>query len=187
MMTVRTITSGLEILNSFLLLEGRYRKEGYLLTPKSLTDFAKEVLRFLAYAWKIITSKVTSFVAVENGNVVGTIAVTIDKGRLAIEPVFGKELRDLRQNKKNIAYVGSFAASEQVSRTMTSIRLMSKVKEVCLENEADCICAVHPKHVGLYRRFDFEEVARKECMSGLHNAPIVLLYIPLERIKRNRL
>lgn len=170
----------MQALDAFTLLDTRYQEEGYVAKHTGFLEETFFFWRFLVFYWKLLTIVSSLLVATdEEGHIQGMLSVSIfKKWRTPFGRSFKAQISSIQKSHNRLVYVGSFATSHDVSCTKTALRLISTIKKVSLNLNADaCICIVNPKHVDVYKKFGFRTVAETSCMQGLRNAPGVLMLI----------
>jgi len=121
----------------------------------------------------------TVFVAIQHGEVVGSISMTVDgPDGLTVDKDFKEECDGMRQAGRRLAVAWRLVMKHSVNPSRRI--LMALIKETAARATrlgADTwLFTVNPRHESVYQRLlKMYTVARKEGTQGLSNAPAVLL------------
>jgi len=118
--------------------------------------------------------------------IVGTMTVTYDRGKLPCDEWFPDETISVRKVSRKVAYYGKLAVEPDLWQSALSIGF-ALIGEAIARASADGIdagiCIVHPRHVRFYKALGFEEVGQRDNMPGLEKAPAVMLVIAGEAVQ----
>lgn len=111
--------------------------------------------------------------------IVGTLSATLDgpKGLPADED-FPGEIARLREGGETLYHIWRFAMDPEAEDCQIDITYALISLTLFSERFAGCECStaiVHPRHVPFYRTLDYAPIAYRACVSGLSNAPAVLI------------
>jgi hypothetical protein len=126
---------------------------------------AKQYVGILLYAGTRSTK-----VLLRNSTVIATVSIRKDTWWKAVPSVFAEEVKKLRSQNLNLAYVGLFgsraATNHQLARA--AYAAMQEVERGLREDVLDgAICVVNDSHADLYLRKGFVRLARVAHMPGL--------------------
>lgn len=120
-----------------------------------------------------------ALVAEIDGEAVGTMSVTYDRGEIPTDSVFPAETSSVRGLSKKIAYYGSFAVRVGMWRSGTNAIGQALIREAIMRTSAEgadaAIIVVNPRHVLFYQKLGLKEMARQDNMPGIEKAPAVML------------
>lgn len=124
--------------------------------------------------------------------IVGTMSIMYDQGRIPTDEVFPDETAQVRSRANRVAYYGTFAVKPGMWRHGTRSVGLALIHEAIRLAKADqvdaAIIIVHPRHIPFYQRFGFKVVAKRDNMPGLEKAPAVMMVLMdgscLERLAR---
>lgn len=120
--------------------------------------------------------------------IVGTMSVTnyqdISDSPLACD--FSSALQEIAQSYKNCSLIWRLAIAEQYrhSRSIVFLLMEAAIQMGLSLRYGSLVCVVHPKHVLFYSKcLAFQQKAKCENLTGLKNAPAVLLFGQLEIVR----
>lgn len=129
------------------------------------------------------------FLACDNHEVVGTLTLIRDGAYgLPMEEAYRDVIAERRARGLRMAEVSCLADAGYGKSNMLSVvvQLMSHMAQFALRHEVDqFVIAVHPHHVGFYRRFaGFEVIGDERCYHSVCDNPAVALAGDLRTIHR---
>jgi hypothetical protein len=149
------------------LVEDRYSDRGYQLHSKPRDP---DLFTFIAY---------------DEGHLVGTVAVRLDSGRgLGADEIYHEEIARLRSNGHRLCEFTRLA----VDKTSASQPVLAGLFHTAYLHAAlirgctHAVIEVNPRHVLFYRRMLSFEVLGPERINKRVKAPAVLLYVPFATI-----
>lgn len=166
--TVRAAESG-DLLEIPELKLGAYSARGYCSREGASEQYL--VLNENEFALVAVT---------ETDEVVGSMVVTKDRGKIYADEVFEKETAEVRKTSRQIAYYGTFAVPKKFWRFGNSIGealIREAIARAIVDSVDAGICIVNPRHVKFYIDLGFTKVATCDNMPGLIKAPAVMMVI----------
>lgn len=166
------------------IVEIAYTKKGYL----SEKEGSKKIFRLLTATMRRLTDsfvqRVVTIVAFEQERAVGTLTVYKGRRKLPIDECFHEVISPLRNRGERITYLGEFATNEEFrdKARLSGLLFQEAVKIGQASGTTLYLCVVHPHHVKLYKRLGFTEIGRASSISGLTNAPAVLLQLESKKL-----
>lgn len=132
------------------------------------------------------SSLTTVFVAIQNGEVIGSVSLTMDgKPGLSVEHDFKDECAEMRQQGRHLAAVWRLVTrhSSNPSRNVIMGLINETVKRAIQQGATTGLFTVNPRHERIYQKLlGMRAVARKEETVGLKNAPAVFLRCDFEEL-----
>lgn len=131
-----------------------------------------------------------ALVAEKQKEIVGTMMVTYDEGKIPADEYFPEEMIRVRGVATRIAYYGSFAVKAGLWRLgifSVGLALVREAIRRALDDRIEvAVIIVNPRHVSFYETLGFEEKARREEMPGLGvegKVPGVLMTVTRETFR----
>lgn len=176
-MDIRPIQPQHEIDEVYRLIHDMYANEGYIVVQPSG--------KLVQYPHLDNTPETTTYVAVENGEIVGTVAITIDgPNKLPPDVDFPKETAQIRRSaKRPLSAVWRLAIKHKNSPAIIWPLMNTVIEHMNRNNVRTCLFMVNPKHERIYHKvFAAETVACGECALQYGCPPAVLLKCDLNNV-----
>lgn len=166
------------------LVFGAYVDMGYYAPHerrRALQDYRKERNKLLPY---ILYEE-------QDGRVVGTMMLAVDRGYMPTDIAFPTETAEFRKKfGGRLGYAGKFAVDPELRGNKVGMKLICQgVSWWVIRNGVDALCMmVNPRHVAFYQILGAKKIAWNEGTPGLDKAPAELMLLDvavfLERVKR---
>jgi hypothetical protein len=150
------------------LIERRYGDRGYVTPARQLKD--RSLFTFVAY---------------DEGNLVGTVGIRLDSGEgLSADMLYRDELAELRKAGCRVCEFTRLAVDFQTVSKPVLAGLFHTAYMFAYEIRGfdHAVIEVNPRHVPFYRRALLFEQIGEERMNLKVEAPAVLLCLPFERV-----
>ena len=125
-----------------------------------------------------ISSYETLVVQKEN-RILGTMRITLDKGKLPVDQEFPDQMAVVRKQGSKVAYYSKFAVDQEYwgSKEIGIALILEAIRRWKQDAVDKAVMIVHPRHVHFYRLLGFKVVGDSVCAPGLEKAPAVMMVL----------